>query len=68
MQTHCNINYTFLEANEPRDEKKDFYLCKNKDADQLCSNCTDDSAFVFATQIVQSLLLNPKFQASSLLL
>ena len=35
-------------------------ICKNKDADQLIS------AFVFATQIVQSLYFqSPKFQASS---
>ena len=41
------------------------YTGENKDADQLCSYC----AFVFATRISQSLIfLNPKFQASSLLL
>ena len=54
--------------------KADFYLCKNKDADQLCSNCTAVtaqliSAFVFATWMVQFLLyLYPKFQYSSFLL
>ena len=45
-------------------------IYKNKDADQLCSNCTSDQpVFVFATQIVQEIFfINPKFQASSLLL
>ena len=33
----------------------DFYLCENKGADQLCSNCTADHHLVFATQIVQFL-------------
>ena len=43
--------------------KTAFCICENKDADQLIS------AFVFATQILQSLYsLNPKFQASSHLL
>ena len=28
--------------NEPRHEKTGFCLCKNKGADQLCSNCTAD--------------------------
>ena len=46
-----------------------FCICENKGADQLCGNRTTDQAFVFATQIVQSLFfLNPKFQASSHLL
>ena len=41
--------------------KRDYYLCENKDADQLYSNC----AFVFATWIVQFLLyIYPKFQDS----
>ena len=39
-----------------------FCICENKDTDQLRSNCAGDSAFVFATRIVQSLyFLNPKF-------
>ena len=43
--------------------KSDFCLGENKGADQLRGN------FVFATRIVQFLFfLNPKFQASSLLL
>ena len=47
----------------------DFHKCKNKGADQLCSNCTADQRLVFAIMIVQSLFfLNPKFQASSHLL
>ena len=42
--------------------KPAFCICENKDADQLRGKVT---AFVFATQIVQSLYyLNPKFQAS----
>ena len=48
-----------------------FAYAKNKGTDQLHSNCTVKliSAFVFTTQIVQFLFfLNPKFQASSLLL
>ena len=43
-------------------------LCQNKDADQLCSNCTADQCHCFRYPLVQSLLwLNLKFQASSLL-
>ena len=51
--------------------KSTFYICENKDADQLRSNSTAQliSVFVFATRIVQFLYLpNPKFQASSYLL
>ena len=54
--------------------KPTFCICENKDADQLRGNreavtAKLISAFVFATQIVQSLyFLNPKFQASSHLL
>ena len=51
--------------------KPDFCLGENKGADQLRGNREADliSAFVFATRIVQFLFyLNPKFQASSLLL
>ena len=49
------------------------YLCENKEADQLRGNHEADqqlnSAFVFATRLVQSLyFLNPKFHGSSLLL
>ena len=54
---------------EPRVRKPTNCLCKNKDADQLCSNCTADRHIFFATQIIKSLFfVNPKFQASSLLL
>ena len=43
--------------NEPRHEKTGIYLCENKGANQLCSNC----AFVFATRIIQfRFFLNPK--------
>ena len=54
--------------------KPAFCICENKDADQLCGNRKADtakliSAFVFATQIIQSIYyLNSKFQASSHLL
>ena len=54
---------------EPHREKTSFCICKNKDADQLRGTAKLISAFVFATQIVQSLYyLNLKFQASSHLL
>ena len=44
-------------------------ICENKGADQLRGNREADHAFVFATRIVHFLFfLNPKFQASSLLL
>ena len=44
--------------------KPAFFICENKDADQLTAKLI--STFVFATRIVQSLyFLNPKFQASS---
>ena len=62
-------------TNEPYHEKTNNLQMENKVADQLCSNCTADqhlcfrytgstipllkSVFVFATQIVQCLLLNP---------
>ena len=45
--------------------KPDFCICENKGADQLSVTAKLISAFVLATQIVQSLLyLNPKFQVS----
>ena len=50
--------------------KPAFCICENKDADQLRGNTAKlISAFVFTTQIVQSLhFLNTKFEASSYLL
>ena len=49
--------------------KPTFCICEIKDADQLVVTAKLISAFVFATQIVQSLyFINPKFQASSHLL
>ena len=49
--------------------KPDFCLCKNKDADQLHSNCEADQCLFFATWIVQSLLyLYPEIRDSSHLL
>ena len=48
--------------------KPDFCLFKNKSADQLCSNCTADQHLCFCyTDSTITLLLKPKFQASSLL-
>ena len=47
------------------DEKTEFSICENKDADQLCSNCTADQHFVNDIQIVLFIcFVNPKFQAS----
>ena len=55
---------------EPRHEKPDFCLCKNKGEDELCGNCEADQRHCFfATWIVQFLFfLNLNFPASSLLL
>ena len=58
--------------NEPRHEKPGFwykYYAKTKTQISFAVTAKLISAFVFATQIVQSLyFLNPKFQASSHLL
>ena len=50
--------------------KPDFCISENKDADQLCSNCTADQQICFRyTDGIRSLIfLYPKFQASSLFL
>ena len=49
--------------------KQDFYLCKIKGEDQLCSNCTADQRLCFRlTDSTIPLLLIPKFQDSSFLL
>ena len=50
--------------------KPDFWLCENKGADQLCSNCTSDQhlCFRYTDRTISPLLINPKFQASSLFL
>ena len=49
--------------------KPAFCICKNKDSDQMCGNCTADQSPCFC-YIVQSTVyfLNPKFQASDHLL
>ena len=68
--------FTMLSSSMSRDMRKpDFCICENKDTDQLRGNKDTDhlrgnakliSAFVFATQIEQSLyFLNTKFQAAS---
>ena len=59
---------TNLVRNEPHHyEKTGFCLCKNTGAETSCAVTAQlISAFVFATQIVQSLFfLNLKFQACS---
>ena len=50
--------------------KPDFCLCENKGADQLCSNCEADQrlCFRYTDSTTSVLFLNPKFQASSLIL
>ena len=49
--------------------KPDFCICKNKDADKLCSDCEADLHLCFCyTDSTISLQLNLNFQASSLLL
>ena len=49
--------------------KQDFYLCENKGADQLCSNCTADQhlCFCYTDSTIPPLLI-PKFLDSSFLL
>ena len=49
--------------------KPDFYLCENKRADQLCTNCTADErlCFRYSDSTIPALLI-PKFQATSHLL
>ena len=44
-------------------------MCKNKEANKLCSKCTVMSTFMFATRIEQFLIsLNKKIQDSSIFL
>ena len=59
----------FFSLEPPHHKTSNLYMCQNKDTGQLCSVTAQViSAFVFLTQIVQSLFyLNTKFQASSLL-
>ena len=46
--TLCKDNVSHeLTIYEPRHEKNEFCLCKNKGADQLCSNCTVDQCLCF---------------------
>ena len=50
-------------------QKPTICICENKDADQLCSNCTADQCLCFCySDSNVPLLLIPKFQASSILL
>ena len=56
------LNFT---ENEQLQKKNNNLYCKNKGADQLCSNCTIDQHLCFDTQIVKShFYLNLKFHAS----
>ena len=48
--------------------KPDFCLCENKGADKLRSNCEADQYLCFHYIDSTISILNPKFQASSLLL
>ena len=48
--------------------KPDFYLCENKGADQLRSNCEADQRLCFRYTDNPIPLLYTKFQASDLLL
>ena len=67
-----NSSLTFLQHRNNmshRMGKSTICIGENKGADQLRGNCEADHAFVFAILIVQFLFfLNPKFQASKLLL
>ena len=68
---HICWNYYYLAQRDMSliVRKLDFPLCENKGADQLRSNCEADQHICFRyTDSTISLLLNPKFQASSLLL
>ena len=54
-------------AFEPHFEKKCFFVCENKDADQPCSNCTADQHLCFCFMektISPSLMLNLELQSS----
>ena len=67
----CTLFDCILFLYEPSHERTVvvfFCLGKNKDADQLCSNCTADQPFfVFTTWLVQfPYFLNPEFQVSSI--
>ena len=48
--------------------KMDFCICKNKDTDQLCSNCTSGLhlCFCFMDKFSDLFFINKKFQASGL--
>ena len=53
---------------EPHHEKTGFCLCKNKGADQLCSNCTADQGLCFrytASTIPLLLISKSCFQSAS---
>ena len=77
MHIAARLNHIVVFASENDDvahlsrimRKTTFFMCENKGADQLGSNCKADHTFVFATHILQFLyFLNPKFPASSHLL
>ena len=72
QSAYPSMKKNYIENNthmSPRTRKPTICICIIKDADQLCSTAQLISSFVFATRTVPSLFfLNPKSQASSLLL
>ena len=42
-----NLQLSFHHTNEPHREKTGFWLCENKGADMLCSNCEADQRLCF---------------------
>ena len=57
--------YLTLKTYEPRPEKKDFCICENKAADQLCGNRTTDQQLCFR-YMDSTIPLLPKSEISSL--
>ena len=53
-----------MTTNEPDHEKTGFLPCKNKNADQLCSNCKVDQRPCFPS-MASTILLLPKSNISS---
>ena len=44
-------------VNEPRHKETNIYICENKDADQLRSNCAADQRLCFCYTVIQSLYI-----------
>ena len=72
--TKYQVRALYQDTDEPRHEKTGFFICENKDADQLRGNREADQRLCFRyTDSTIPLLpgsnfLYPKFQASSHLL